>query len=275
MKSLPLLFAQGYLGEPFTGPTHYGLKYFNYYEATTYLGVPALALAIVALLGARRRPVVIGLGAALVVAFVMSYDPVGLGFFFRVVNHIGGLREIRFERTKAVGGFVVAALGAVGFDECWSAVTDRRVLRRQWVGFGAIARSSSPRSVSAPSAGRDPGTSWCATCRTRRHAVIRAGAPRRACCIVIGALVGRRGRCAAAEPGDRRLRVRQGRDGRAPRRARRVRPVRLRSRGAELQPRSSLSGDTLGRSLRLEAIVGRTRLVGLDGEEHRSRQRPR
>jgi hypothetical protein len=139
IKSLPLLFSQGYLGEPFAGPTHYGLLRWNYYETVAYVGVPALALALVGLFGARRKPIVIGLGFAVLVAFAASYQPIGLAPFFRIVNHIDGLSAIRFERTKAVGGFAVAILAAVGFDRCWSLVADRKWLRRQWAGFGVIA----------------------------------------------------------------------------------------------------------------------------------------
>jgi hypothetical protein len=153
-KSLPLLFSQGYLGEPFAGPTHFGLLRWNYYETSVYVGVPALALAIVALLGGRKKPIVIGLGFAVLVAFAASYQPIGLAPFFRVVNHVGSLSAIRFERTKVVGGLALALLAAVGFDECWSLVADRKVLRRQWVGFAVVAVAVG--SVVVRSFGRSP-----------------------------------------------------------------------------------------------------------------------
>jgi hypothetical protein len=158
MKSLPLLFSQGYLGEPFAGPTHYGLVRWNYYESVTYVGVPALVFALVALFGARRRPVVIGLGVAVVVGLSATYEPVSFHPFFSLVNHLGGLSQVRFERTKVVTGFAIAVLAAIGFDDTWGALATRRGRRRLgsaivlvgiWVGAVAVRTVESHTSTPA------------------------------------------------------------------------------------------------------------------------------
>jgi hypothetical protein len=135
LKTLPLLFTQGYFGEPFGGPTTFGLTRWNYYETVAYVGVPALAFGLVALFG-RRRVLVVGLAVAVLVGFAATYEPVSFHPFFSIVNRIGGLSQVRFERTRAMTSFAIAMLAAVGFDECWTLVRGRERVRRAWLAFG-------------------------------------------------------------------------------------------------------------------------------------------
>ncbi len=61
LHGLALLFAQGYDGLPTKGSTWTGPA--NYYEATAYVGIVALVLALFAVLVAWRRPLVATLSA--------------------------------------------------------------------------------------------------------------------------------------------------------------------------------------------------------------------
>jgi hypothetical protein len=115
-----LALAQGYDGLPTQGSAFF-LASTNYFESAAYLGIIGLVLAGVAvgsmtLKRGRREPVVIALTiTAVVQLFVIyqfgSHDPVQ--HLIRVV----GLGSIGTHRLLPVLAFVVALLGAYGFEQ--------------------------------------------------------------------------------------------------------------------------------------------------------------
>jgi len=110
-----LLFAQGYDGLPIAGnaffgnPTDPGL----YFETAGYVGLVALALALVALVALRRRPVVVGLGAMGLVCALLSYRLGPVSPVQRLVIDLG-LGNLVLSRALVLLAFSLAVLGALG-----------------------------------------------------------------------------------------------------------------------------------------------------------------
>ena len=115
LHALALLFAQGYDGLPTSGSTWFGPV--DYYEATAYVGVVALVLALVSLLVAWRRPTVLALGASVLVSLVIIYLPVTQ----RVITRVGA-GSIATQRMLPMLAFSLAILAGVGAE----------VLQRRW-----------------------------------------------------------------------------------------------------------------------------------------------
>jgi len=138
-SAMALLFSQGYAGLP-TGPSLLSAyKFWPYYESVAYVGVVAAVLALVAVLGAWRRPLVAGLALALLLSFVATYEPRPLQLFFGLVDRIPELRAVRFERMRTMSAFLVALLGAVGLDELRGAERSRVLRRAAWLGALAVS----------------------------------------------------------------------------------------------------------------------------------------
>ncbi len=115
LHTLALLFAQGYDGLPTSGSTWFGPV--DYYEATAYVGVVALVLALVSLLVDWRRPTVLALAASVLVSLVIIYLPVTQ----RVVTRVGA-GSIATQRMLPMLAFSLAMLAGIGAE----------VLQRRW-----------------------------------------------------------------------------------------------------------------------------------------------
>jgi len=108
-----LTVAQGYCGLP-TG-AHQWFCAGNYYETAAYVGPLCLALAALAVLTLRKRPLVVGLGASIAVVLLVVYtfgpfDPVQA-----VIRHTP-LRAVDLDRMLPVLAFGLAVLAALGLD---------------------------------------------------------------------------------------------------------------------------------------------------------------
>ncbi|HUZ20108.1 MAG TPA: YfhO family protein [Acidimicrobiales bacterium] len=108
-----LLLAQGFDGLPIAGSHWFGPV--NYFETAGYLGIVAIVLAVVAVLVAWRRPVVVGLAAAGITCLLVVYQ-LGSGAPVQHLLKDLGLGAVALQRMLPVLGFVVAVLAAIGLD---------------------------------------------------------------------------------------------------------------------------------------------------------------
>ena len=113
--ALALLLAQGYDGLPTKGSSWFGPA--DYYEATGYIGVVAVVLALVAVLVAWRRPIVAALTATVLVSLGVVYVPATQRLFTRL-----GAGSIATQRMLPMLAFAVAMLAGLGTD----------TLQRRW-----------------------------------------------------------------------------------------------------------------------------------------------
>ncbi len=123
LHGLALLFAQGYDGLPTTGSTWTGPA--NYYEATAYVGIVALVLALFAVLVAWRRPLVATLSATGVLCLVVIYGAPTQRLFT-----VLGLGDIATQRMLPMLAFCIAMLAGLGTE----------ALRRRWHEAGTQRR---------------------------------------------------------------------------------------------------------------------------------------
>jgi hypothetical protein len=123
LRGLALLFAQGYDGLPTTGSTWTGPA--NYYEATAYVGIIALVLALFALLVAWRRPMVVALGGTGALCLVIIYGAPTQ----RLFTTLGG-GDIATQRMLPMLAFCIAVLAGLGTE----------ALRRRWHEAGTQRR---------------------------------------------------------------------------------------------------------------------------------------
>jgi hypothetical protein len=114
-RSLALLLVQGYDGLPTKDSTWFGPA--NYYESAAYVGVAALALAVVALTLTGRRPLVLALATTAVMAGVVAYSPAEEPLFSGL-----GLGAVAPARALSVLAFCIALLAGLGLSS----------LRRHW-----------------------------------------------------------------------------------------------------------------------------------------------
>ncbi len=123
MHGLALLFAQGYDGLPTAGSTWTGPA--NYYEATAYVGIIALVLALFAVLVSWRRPTVVALAGTGALCLVIVYG----GPTQRLFTDLGG-GDIATQRMLPMLAFCVAVLAGLGTE----------ALRRRWADAGTRRR---------------------------------------------------------------------------------------------------------------------------------------
>ena len=115
LRSMPLLFSQGFYGLPFgSNDTLFQLHHWNYYETVAYVGIVALVLALLAILGGWREPIVVALTTALVVAVGIAYQPADFHPLQSLLNSSPTLAAVRFERIRVFVDFLLAILGAYG-----------------------------------------------------------------------------------------------------------------------------------------------------------------
>jgi hypothetical protein len=121
VRALSLLFAQGYDGLPTKGNVWFGPA--DYYEATAYVGIVAIVLAVLAVLVGWRRSVVAGLVGAALISLVVVYDPTAQHVF----NDLGA-GSVATQRMLPMLAFVLsllAGLGAEALQRTWTGTTVR------------------------------------------------------------------------------------------------------------------------------------------------------
>jgi hypothetical protein len=123
LRGLALLFAQGYDGLPTAGSTWTGPA--NYYEATAYVGIVALVLALFAVLVAWRRPMVVALAGTGALCLVIIYGAPTQ----RLFTDLGG-GDIATQRMLPMLAFCTALLAGLGTE----------ALRRGWQDGGTQRR---------------------------------------------------------------------------------------------------------------------------------------
>jgi hypothetical protein len=122
---LALLVAPGYDGSPLSTSRWFGPV--NYYETAVYVGVPALALAAVALGRWPRRKAVVGLAVLAVLAAAAVYrlgpvDPLP------ALLSLTPLKVVAWSRARAVLDFALAGLAGFGADALVRNGAERRTL---------------------------------------------------------------------------------------------------------------------------------------------------
>ena len=136
VHALALLFAQGYDGLPTNGGAWFGPA--DYYEATAYVGVIAIALALLAVLVSWRRPLVAALGATVLVALAIIYVPATQRAFTRL-----GAGSIATQRMLPMLAFAVAMLAGLGTE----------ITQRHWATARGPVKSSGQRGCLRSGAG--------------------------------------------------------------------------------------------------------------------------
>jgi hypothetical protein len=122
---------QGFDGLPVAGSRWFGNSI--YPETAAYVGVIAVALGLVALVGRWRRPEVRAWAAvALVMAAMAFAAPV-----ISVVNGLTGLTGVAWHRSLIEMGLALAVLSGVGMDALVRSWQEGLVRRGAWIGFGA------------------------------------------------------------------------------------------------------------------------------------------
>src|SRR5579875_116128 len=164
LSNLALLVAQGYDGLPVRTASWFGPS--NYYESAAYVGAIGLALAVLAVLVAWRRPLVTALATTAVGSFVAVYSPLAGPVLSRL-----GLRAVAPTRALAVSAFCLSVLAGVGTSHLvrhWrSPVAQSRLLACAGAGLAAVAYLW----LSAPAKGLAPGQ-----LAARRHSLLWPGA---------------------------------------------------------------------------------------------------
>ncbi len=123
IHAVALLFAQGYDGLPTKGATWFGPA--DYYEATAYVGVVAVVLALSAVLVGWRRPLISGLGVAALVCVVIIYAPAMQRLFTRI-----GAGSFATQRMLPMVAFAVAMLAGLGAETLQRGWRERRAWSR-------------------------------------------------------------------------------------------------------------------------------------------------
>ncbi len=109
-----LMVAPGYYGLPIRGSTAFpGI---SYYETVSYIGVIAIALALVGVLLARRQAAVAGM-AGLTLACLLSTFRIGGTALAGSLLEAFGLGSVHLIRIRLVTGLGVSVLAAVGLDQ--------------------------------------------------------------------------------------------------------------------------------------------------------------
>lgn len=126
-----LALAQGYDGLPLSG-SQFFLTRSNYFESAAYLGVVTIVLALVALVAAPRRPVVVALAVTTLGALAVIYQPGSHDPVQQLIRDVG-LGSVATHRLLSAVAFFCALLAGIGLDE----VLAFSFARRTVVAFGA------------------------------------------------------------------------------------------------------------------------------------------
>ncbi|MGO9558805.1 MAG: hypothetical protein ACLPYW_06920 [Acidimicrobiales bacterium] len=111
---LSLMVAPGYYGLPIRGSTTFpGI---SFYETVSYIGVIAIALALVGLLVARRQAAVAGMAGLTLVCFVSTFRIGGSDVAGSLLVAVG-LGSVHVTRIRLVTGLGISVLAAVGLDQ--------------------------------------------------------------------------------------------------------------------------------------------------------------
>ena len=122
---------QGYDGLPLAGYTGAG----NYYDVTAFVGVIAVAFAVLALVTRWRHPEVAGLGAVVVLLVAVVYVP-PVNWLITQVPHGAG---VNWNRALMPASLAVAALAGAGLDRFLAGGTTRSVQRTLGIIFALLA----------------------------------------------------------------------------------------------------------------------------------------
>lgn len=139
MRAFAGLLTQGYFGLPLGTNETFQLTRWNYYETVSYVGIIALVLLAVAVFASKRRLLVIGLLVALFVSLIATYEPTMYHPFQNIVDHLGQLSTIRFERMRVYTAFFIAILAGIGFEEMTRVLEARRTRRSFFVASACAA----------------------------------------------------------------------------------------------------------------------------------------
>jgi hypothetical protein len=101
----------------------------------TYLGVVAVALAVIGLVASRRRPQVVAMGAVAIVAGIICFTP----FVESALNSLPGVGAVRWARSINFLEFGIAMLGGVGLDLIIRSSNKRVVLQLSALVFSVTA----------------------------------------------------------------------------------------------------------------------------------------
>jgi hypothetical protein len=115
------LLVQGYNGLPIAGNEVFGDAV--YFDTAAYVGVIAIALAVLGVVRGRRRPAVISL-------LVLSIVTLGIVFFppvEAIFIHLPLVQTIDWHRDLMILGLCVAVLAGLGMDTLVHSATERRV----------------------------------------------------------------------------------------------------------------------------------------------------
>lgn len=182
VHGLALLLAQGYYGLPTAGSTWTGPA--NYYEATTYVGIVALVLALVAVLVAWRRPIVVALTGTALVCVVVVYGAPVQGLFTDL-----GAGAVATQRMLPVLAFCIAMLAGLGMEGLSRRWHERSVQAKLLASIVGLAGALGYLLFSAGSVGITP-----AELSARRHALFWPAATLAAMAAGLALAVARTGR---------------------------------------------------------------------------------
>ncbi len=125
LRTTSLFLAQGYFGMPIGATTSFSLSKWNYFETVAYVGVVAIALALLALFTAWRRPVVLALSVATLATLALSYQPHLLPSLQALLDHLSIFRLVRLGRERTTTAFFVSVLAGLGLERLLAGVTSR------------------------------------------------------------------------------------------------------------------------------------------------------
>ena len=126
-RALSLLVVPGYDGLPTKGST-FLLHGWNYYETVSYVGVVALALALVAVVRWWRHPVVMACLVTALSCVLVSYQTHSFHVVQDFLNH-HGLASIEWLRYRSLIGFPLGILAGTGLETLLAPRTSRGPLR--------------------------------------------------------------------------------------------------------------------------------------------------
>ncbi len=135
LSDLSLLVAQGYDGLPIRGSYYFGTA--DYFESAAYVGVIALALALVALWCCWRRMAVAALGVGLVGCLLLVYRLGPAAPVQHLVSHLGLLGTVALQRALPLVGLFLALLAGVGAEVVLARWREARV-RAALLGTAAL-----------------------------------------------------------------------------------------------------------------------------------------
>ncbi len=134
-----LLLAPGYDGVPTPGNVFFGnlVDQGLYFETAASVTTVTVVLALVGIISGRRRPVVLGLGAAAVACCLLSYRLGPVSPVQRLIIDLGGSALV-LSRALALVGFALCVLGALGAETVLGGHAEPRVRMTLGISVGIV-----------------------------------------------------------------------------------------------------------------------------------------